>query len=353
MKNNTKGSLLIGAVGVCGFLAWFMTPKDTSVHVSSAVEVLKQPSSVTATPSNQAPAMSLNVPHAVPASEAEVAFKDNARFIATAYASELQYPVYSRPLSKNDFDRLEPNFFANEVVPINDDGEKLTLSLEKYRYTAPEPIVLTLMGRGITRASVAAQAVGGDDVLASSKFSESNGLWQATVLPNDNFPMSLELVINARVQGKTIPVVAHVKYVKPTATIIKVEQPTTRDSDMAFNVVLDVKTSGLYRVKANLFSQDGRPIAHLTGKDKLSSGRQSLVLNAHVSVLKGETAPFVLRTFQVELMSPRPEMPKQYGNRNLDELVIDDFAVESLVDKPYEPSEQEQQRLQFLQTIAN
>ncbi len=281
-----------------------------------------------------------------------VSMKSNALFIAGAYADELRYPSYSRPLSKYDLDRLEPNFFAEQKVPVNDEGAELTLSLEKYRFISPEPVNVKLSGGGIEHATVSLRAVGSNDVVEEAQFEFKGSAWLATLAGGKDYPMDAELVVNTRVMGKSIPMVAHLKYVEPTARIVEVKPPTANGSDMQFEVKLDVTKAGLYRVKANLLRADGSPIAHLVNKKKLSKGNQSLDLNAHVSVLEGQVTPFMVTTFTVELMSPKPGVAKRYGYSDVESLVVDDFSVDSLQQGKYQPNVQELQRLEFLKQMA-
>lgn len=354
MQKKQRGLIVVASVVitlVC--VAWFLTEaplpetkavatvtNDTALPIPNPNPVQQASNHASVAPAQPAPTVT------------EVAMKSNALFIAGAYANELNYPTYSRPLTKYDVDRLEPNFFAKEIVPINDDGDQLVLSLAKYRFNSPEKIELVLRGPGIESSEVVARPVGTRDSLAAARFTPKQGYWTATIEGNDTFPLELELMVDSIVQGKRIPMIAHVKYSQPTATLIKVDQPRAFDSDMRFAMTFEVKKAGLYRVKANLFSSSGVPVAHLVAREKLSTGRQTMNISAHVSVLKDQIAPFTLKTFVVELMSPSPGEPKLYGNSDVKELKVDDFAVEALVDKPYEPSPAELQRLQFLQKMA-
>jgi hypothetical protein len=51
-------------------------------------------------------------------------------------------------------------------------------------------------------------------------------------------------------------------------------------------------------------------------------------------------------------MSPSPGKPTKYGDSAIKEYVINNFALSSLSEIPYLPSEQEQQRLSLLKNMA-
>ena len=51
-------------------------------------------------------------------------------------------------------------------------------------------------------------------------------------------------------------------------------------------------------------------------------------------------------------MSPAPGQPTRYGDSEIKEYVIKNFSLSSLSEIPYQPSEQEQQRLLLLQNMA-
>ena len=93
-------------------------------------------------------------------------------------------------------------------------------------------------------------------------------------------------------------------------------------------------------------------IIALSSKEKLNKGNSTIELKAHQSVLQGRQAPFYLATFSIERMSPAPGKPTKYGDSAINQYEITDFAVSSLNDTPYQPSEQEQQRLRLLQNMA-
>lgn len=272
--------------------------------------------------------------------------------MAKAYAAELVYPSYSQPLTNKDFDRLKPNYFNPQSIPVDDDGTQVTAALSKYRYTYPEEILATLTGEKIDNAELQLIELNTGKVLLSSMFKQDKSNWYAQLQGKKNLPRQLQATIKARVNNKDITIALALKYVDSVATLEGFNSVFNQDADMVLQANLTTRKEGLYRVRANLFDANNQPIAHLVSKEKLNKGSSHINLKAHQSVLHGKQAPFYLSTFSIELMSPAPGKPKKYGNSAIKKYEIKGFETSSLNKAPYLPSIQEQQRLQLLQNMA-
>jgi hypothetical protein len=285
--------------------------------------------------------------------EAEkITSNDSATFIAKVYAGELKFPSYSQPLTDSDFDRLKPNHFNPQSIPVDDDGNQITAALSKYRYTYPEEVLATLTGENIENAFIQLVDINSKKILLSSKFEQGEHNWYAQFEGKQDFPAQLQATIKARVNGKNITIALALKYVDSVATLEGFDSVFNQDADMVLKANLTTRAKGLYRIRANLFDANHQPISHLVSKEKLNKGSSHIHLRAHQSVLQGKQTPFYLSTFAIELMSPAPGKPKRYGNSAIKQYEIKDFETSSLSDIPYQPSEQEQQRLLLLQGMA-
>ena len=282
----------------------------------------------------------------------KITSNDSATLVAKAYAAELSFPSYSQPLTNNDFDRLKPNHFNPQSIPVDDDGTQVTAKLSKYRYTYPEEVLATLTGENINNAELQLIDLNTGGVLLSSKFEQDESNWYAQLAGKQNLPRQLQATIKARVNGKDITIALALKYVDSVATLEGFNSVFNQEADMVMQANLTTRKKGLYRVRANLFDANNQPIAHLVSKEKLKKGSSHINLKAHQSVLHGKQAPFYLSTFSIELMSPAPGKPKKYGNSAIKKYEIKGFEVSSLSDIPYQPSQQEQQRLRLLQNMA-
>ncbi len=282
----------------------------------------------------------------------KITSNDSATLVAKAYAAELSFPSYSQPLTNKDFDRLKPNHFNPQSIPVDDDGTQVTAALSKYRYTYPEQVLATLTGENINNAELQLIDLNTGGVLLSSKFEQDESNWYAQLAGKQNLPRQLQATIKARVNGKDITIALALKYIDPVAILEGFNSAFNQEADMVLQANLTTRKEGLYRVRANLFDANNQPIAHLVSKEKLKKGSSHINLKAHQSVLHGKQAPFYLSTFSIELMSPAPGKPKKYGNSAIKKYEIKGFEVSSLSDIPYQPSQQEQQRLRLLQNMA-
>lgn len=283
----------------------------------------------------------------------KITSNDSATLVAKAYAGELNFPPYSQPLTAKDFDRLEPNYFNPQTIPIDDVGTTVSAALSKYRYTYPETVFATLSGENIDNAVLELVDITNGKSLLKREFKqEANNNWATQFDGERNFPLQLQATVKAQVNGKDINIALALKYVDSVATLESFEPAYSQDADMVIKANLTAREQGLYRIRANLFDVNNQPIAHLVSKKKLNKGSDSIELKAHQSVLQGKQAPLYLSTFSIELMSPAPGTPTKYGDSTINQYEIKDFAVSSLSDAPYLPSKQEQQRLQLLQNMA-
>lgn len=282
----------------------------------------------------------------------KITSNESATLVAKAYASELNFPPYSQPLTQKDFDRLEPNHFNPQSIPVDDFGASVSAALSKYRYTYPETVFATLSGENIDNASLSLVDISSGKTLLTRKFEQDDNTWHAEFDGERNLPNQLQATVKANINGKVISIALALKYVDSVATLDSFDPAISQDADMVITANLITREQGLYRVRANLFDANNQPIAHLVSKERLNKGSDSLELKAHQSVLQGRLAPFYLSTFSIELMSPAPGKPTKYGDSSITQFEITDFSTTSLSELPYQPSKQEQQRLQLLQNMA-
>lgn len=283
---------------------------------------------------------------------AKITSNDSAILVAKAYAAELSFPPYSQPLTDKDFDRLQPNFFNPQSIPVDDDGTTITAVLSKYRYTYPEPVLATLTGEDISYAELLLVDITTGKSLLSTKFEQDENTWYAQLEGQQGFPSQLQATVKTNINGKNISIALSLKYVNSIATLEGFNSAMNQNANMVIQANLTTREKGLYRVRANLFDANHQPIAHLVSKERLGKGSSHIDLKAHQSVLQGKKAPFYLSTFSIELMSPAPGKPTQYGDSAITEYEIKDFAVSSLSREPYHPSEKEQERLRLLENMA-
>lgn len=349
MKNqkNLKRMLTISIVVVSVWLFWPSMPQQQQ-NITVNESLIKTPLiEVT-----KLPAEGVNKNTLLAVTAEKITSNASTALVAKVYAAELNFPAYSQPLTDNDFDRLQPNHFNPQSIPVDDEGTQVTAVLSKYRYTYPELVFATLTGEHIVNAELQLIDVSSGNLLLTSKFEQDENNWYAQLEGRRDLPRQLQATVKARINGKNITIALALKYVDSIATLEGFDSAFNQDADMVLPANLTTREKGLYRIRANLFDANNQPIAHLVSKEKLNKGSSHINLKAHQSVLQGKTAPFYLSTFSIELMSPAPGKPTKYGNSVIKKYEIKDFSVSSLSDTPYQPSEQEQQRLLLLQNMA-
>ena len=349
MKNqkNLKRVLTISIVVVSVWLFWPSMPQQQQ-NITVNEPLIKTPL-IEAT---KLPAESANKNSLLAVMPEKITSNASAALVAKVYAAELNFPAYSQPLTDNDFDRLQPNHFNPQSIPVDDEGTQVTAALSKYRYTYPELVFATLTGENIVNAELQLVDTNTGNLLLTSKFEQDEDNWYAQLEGRRDLPRQLQATIKASVNGKNITIALALKYVDSIATLEGFNSAFNQDADMVMPANLTTREQGLYRIRANLFDANNQPIAHLVSKEKLNKGSSHINLKAHQSVLQGKSAPFYLSTFSIELMSPAPGEPTKYGNSAIKKYEIKEFSVSSLSDTPYQPSEQEQQRLLLLQNMA-
>ena len=336
------------ATSITVVIVWLFWPSVSQHQVTETKATIEKPM-IKAEPSQ---VIAVKSSSNVAVTSSRITSNDSATLVAKAYAGELNFPPYSQPLSSNDFDRLNPNYFNPQSIPVDDDGTVVTAELSKYRYTYPESIVATLSGIDIERAQLQLIDISNGKTLLTKSFEQDDNTWQTQLAGERDFPQQLQATVKADINGKRVNIALSLKYIDSVATLESFDSAVTHEADMLIQANLKTREKGLYRVRANLLDENQDPIAHLVSKKKLSKGNTSIDLKAHQSVLQGKQQPFYLSTFSIELMSPAPGKPTKYGDSVINQYEIKDFAISGLSDLPYQPTTQEQQRLLLLQNMA-
>ncbi|ASM49638.1 hypothetical protein PESP_a1534 [Pseudoalteromonas espejiana DSM 9414] len=347
----------IGAalVSVVMFLLWFINKNEVKTLKPPAALVVKNESDLQSPDKNTV--ITINVPKQKqskpkPIKKFDQNLANAAEHVAMQYQSALKFPPYSQPLSPLDEDRLKPNQFYPVSSPIGESGNALTVSLAQYRFVYPEDITLNITAQNLGKVSVELANTDTKAEISSKISSANNDAASVTFKGDESYPRNLQLFVEANVAGKTIPVVAQIQYMPPSATLIDFDNAYPLNDNMITTAHLKVAKSGMYRVRANLYS-DTTPLAHLVAKKKLTKGSQTLDLKAHWSVLPEGVTNMRLSDFVIERMSPSPGELNSFGNTEITEFEITDFAYDSLQQLPYQANEQERMSLEFLKGLAN
>lgn len=278
---------------------------------------------------------------------------ESFKLLASAYAAELNTPPYSRPLSIDDEHLLQPNQYIVQTVPLQG-GASAAIVLPKYRFSYPEavPVTLQVSGLQVSDVSVRLQHEASMEHTESKAMQGTPEHYTATLDADDSWNGSFEVQVSFSASGQQQVLKTGIEYYNPVATVTAVGEPFGIGSDMHIPVKIDVKQKGFYRLRANLYTEQRQPLALLTATKKLSKGEAEITLKAFKAVLRQHGGPFILSTFLLEKRPAVPGEQTQYGDSEKAQYSLDYFSLDQLSDEPWQPDEQELQRLQFLQQMA-
>ena len=349
-----KKSYVIALVIIVADLMWFLGQGNASYSASqtTAKEHNKTPELAAMSAKSEVPAVKSSIKK-MPEEQHE--FNEDiakaASAVAQQYQQSLAFPPYSQPLTVYDEDRLKPNQFFPVTSPVGEQGGELTLSLSQYRYVYPQAIKLTISAQNLGKAQVTLSDTDTKQPLKTHSGVARDNELVITFKGEEDYPRNLQLLVEADIVGKMVPVVAQIQYMPPSATLTSFDNAYPRNDNMIVPANLTVIKSGLYRLRANLYSGTS-PLAHLVAKARLDEGSEQIDFKAHWSVLPKQTNDLRLSDFVIERMSPSPGERNSFGQSKVSEFTIEDFAYDSLQQLPYQANKQELQSLEFLQGLA-
>ncbi len=269
--------------------------------------------------------------------------------ISNSYAEEVKYPPYSQPITENSLSYLQPNLFNAVEVPVLGGNSTASLSLDKFRFFYPEPVTVTLNTKlAVSNIKFEFYEPTTKQVLASKQTGEK----LVTVVPDEGWPQEVRVKATVDFEAGSDILLTDFNFFIPAAYLLSAETPVSQGADMVIPLEVDVKQAGIYRIRVNLFTNDGKVIAALNGKSRLTEGEGIFELKAHSSVLGGTDGQYQLRNWVIEKMSGFPGEKASFGVSEQDVIRLDPFDTASLSQEPYIPSPEEQQRLDFLRRAA-
>lgn len=278
---------------------------------------------------------------------------DNFSVLAKTYANEINYPAYSTPLTNADRQLLEPNSYYAQTIPLENHASA-SIQLERFRFIYPQPVNVRLQLEKIQVYDVTLSLFDeqNNTLLTTGRMhTDSNG-YSATLIAESNWNGPLRIEIEFKSGGQSQIIQTGFEYVQPVAKITGIGSTYTEGPDLIIPVKLKVNTAGYYRLRANLFKPDHQPLAVLTAKAKLTRGDSEIKLRVYKSLLTGHPSPLILGTFQLENRSAAPGKPTRYGDSEKAEFTVEYSTSDIFSEENYQPSEEEKQRLDFLNQMA-
>ncbi|WP_166259542.1 hypothetical protein [Marinobacter salicampi] len=230
--------------------------------------------------------------------------------VAEQYQEASRYPAYSVPLTEAQAKAYRGNHYEPVDLPLADGGQ-FSVSLEKYRFTRGDEILVVASLSGpevvnrtmdVTLESAADQTKAEQGTL---EFQE-DGYYQG-VLDSDIEPGEYRLIVEATVDSKPLRHVSTLTVEPYLGEIEGLGDTRITGNDLIIPVEFDADEGGHYGLSAQLYA-DGQPVAQLNSEKNLGSGSDAFELKAHGSVLadKADAKELQLKGLQIRRLPARP-----------------------------------------------
>ncbi len=277
--------------------------------------------------------------------------------VASDYRHAIRYPEWSTPLSPSQARAYQGNNYHPVALPLGDTGH-FTVTLEKYRFTRDEPILVaaSISGPQIVDDTLSAtlEAIGTRDAVTSTTLSRADGLGSfAGVLDSDHAPGEYRLIVSARVDGRIIRHASTLTIEPDLGEFKGLDDPFVRNNNLVIPVRFKAREGGFYALAAQLYHGQ-TPIAQLSTEQRLDGGTGRIELRAHGTVLAHRDVDGHLELRHLHLR----QLPARPGDRTHHAFGPDagyEFAppdLGSLRDEPVVTPESEQ-RAELLQRLAD
>lgn len=289
------------------------------------------------------------------------------RIVAMEYEKSMKYPPYSQPLSRKQVDLLEPNIFRKLTMKLDTEkGVTASLKLNAFRIFKGEPIAIDIRLESkvdgfnldkielLSRRKVVAKVP-----FKVEKETPESKQFSAQYFPKDKATESWaqELLVRAVFhdkENKQYVVASSFKYVLKEAELLSVDKSYVDNNELVIPLNMEVFSTGRYLVKANLYKEDGEPIAHIYAKKDIEKGKGEISLRAHASALRSKDAPgpYILKDFTIVKVITKIDGKKGYGKSKMQSYKVKGYDLKKYSEEPYHNAAQEQ-RLAFLQKIGS
>lgn len=299
---------------------------------------------------------------AVPSRPAPQAPSDSAigfmlASVADQYSENAKYPPWSTPLTEAQARGYRGNHYEPVTLPLGNTGQ-FTVTLEKYRFTKGEPILIvaSIGGPQVVADTLKAtleQAPLRDSVATTTlPMSDDTGYYQGS-LDGDEQPAEYRLIVEASIDGKPVRNVSALTIEPHLGDFEGLEDSYLANNNLVIPVRFSAEQSGYYALSAQLYSGQ-RPIAQLLAERRLNSGTDTIDLKAHGTVLAGipVQGPLTLRYLQIRLLPEKPGNRTHYGFGPEQGFSFSPPDLDRLRDTPASDLESEQ-RAALLRQLAD
>lgn len=374
MKDNKKWLTALSVAMAVAVVFWLIPERSVVETVQS-----EEPSPVVFNTDVAAGSSAIEMPFVIEAStptsekEPEVwmtqAVKEQMADIADAYETNIRFPIYSKPLSKNDWTLLNPRPFVERKVSL-DINEKLSASivLPHYIVHKDDDLPLEVHVSGLNSTTVSVDAVeaylahrgSAQHTVKLSYQSEQDGaLVFGGVIPATALETQESIETHAFADitfsdSQKAKVSAVFKLVGTDATLTGLEASYVDGEHLVIPAKFDVNVDGYYRVQANLFDkQSNNPISHINASFVLNGNDNQGLLKVHAVTLRaqGYAGPYILRDINVTRGPAKPGDRTGYGVASAEQYDVAGYDLSIYDDTEY-VDPKSQRRLDFLKRLA-
>src|SRR6056297_107985 len=277
--------------------------------------------------------------------------------VADQYAESTRYPAWSVPLSPEQANAYRGNHYEPVSLPLEGDGQ-FTVTLEKYRFTAGEQIlvVAAIQGPQVVDRSLSAtlERPESQDAVASTTLEEagSPGYFEGA-LSADESPGEYRLIVEARLDGKPVRHASTLTIEPHLGEFEGLGDARISDNNLIIPVRFSPEDPGFYALSAQLFIGQ-RPVAQLQMEKRLDSTSDTINLKAHGTVLANRTVDgqLQLKNLQIRQLPAKPGDRTNYAFGPEEGYAFTPPDLDSLTDTPAVNPESEQ-RAALLRQLAD
>ncbi|TGN41491.1 AsmA family protein [Marinobacter confluentis] len=275
---------------------------------------------------------------------------------AQQYAQDIRYPAYSLPLTEAQAEGYQGNRFDPVALPLPGDGT-FTVTLEKFRFVADEPILVaaSVTGQQVVSDTMTAslESAANRDILESGALARSADGFYEGQLTAASEPGEYRLIVEARIDGDTVRHASTLTIEPYLGDFKGLGDPDIRNNDLVIPVHFDAEAPGYYSLSAQLLD-NGRPIALLNAEKRMDGSSNTIDLRAHGTVLAGKQVDGQLhiRHLQIRRLPAQPGDRTDYGFGPDEGYTFTPPDLESLTDTPASDPESEQ-RAALFQKLAD
>ncbi|WP_373002238.1 hypothetical protein [Marinobacter sp.] len=277
--------------------------------------------------------------------------------VADQYAQSTRYPAWSVPLSKEQASAYRGNHYEPVSLPLEDNGQ-FTVTLEKYRFTEDEQILVAaaIQGSQIVDGALSATLERPDsrDAVAGTTLEEAGaaGYFEGT-LSADESPGEYRLIVEARLDGKPVRHASSLTIEPYLGEFEGLGDARISDNNLVIPVRFSPEDPGFYALSAQLFNGP-MPVAQLQMEKRLDSTSDTIKLKAHGTVLANQTVDgqLQLKNLQIRQLPARPGDRTNYAFGPDEGYTFTPPDLESLSDTPAVNPESEQ-RAALLRQLAD